>query len=73
MAADVVDKMYGVQEILAIAYGYVDCITWTQGEDTCYPCCNADSSSFTTERDVGAACMFQQFLHNSLLFKGVKR
>jgi hypothetical protein len=57
--------MDGVQVILAVTDGYVDCITGTQGEDTRHPCRNADSTSLAAERDVGSAIMFQQFNHGA--------
>lgn len=63
--SDAVCDMDGVQVILAVTDGYVDCITGTQAEDTCHPCRNADSSSLTAERDVGSAIMFQQFNHGA--------
>ena len=60
--------MNGVQVILAIADGYVDCITGTQAEDTRHPCRNADSS-LTAERDVGSAIMLQQFNHGAKILE----
>lgn len=65
MAAEVVDKVDCVQEVLAVTDGYVDCITGTQGENTRHPCRNADSTSLAAERDVGSAIMFQQFNHGA--------
>ncbi len=64
MSADVVSKVCGVQKILAVAYGYVDCIARTQGENTRDSGRNADCS-LTAERDVWSASMFQQFNHGT--------
>lgn len=66
-ASDAACEVYGVQQILAVADGYVDGVAGAQGEETCKPGRDADCA-VAAEGDVGAAVMFQQFYHGAKVF-----